>query len=157
MYPVQGGTQKITFGSPKMRKQDDSEYQSKLAAAKAQSDASNEYMWGAQSVMYDIAEDGIGAAAAASRSPQYGNPNVMANRLVNGNVANTMAGSDAAGNQYLENPMNQTGYLAGQASSTISPQEDPQVMGENAAMRVAMLQEGIQYGGLNDRRQLYGA
>ena len=53
--------------------------------------------------------------------------------------------------------MNQTGYLAGQVSSTTAPQQDPRIMGMNAAERVAMIQAGHQYPGHNDRQQIYGA
>ena len=149
MYPLQyGGTQKIEMGRGK-----DTDYASKLAAAKAQADPS---MFGMQ-FLDNIANNGAGIISSNSRSERYGNPNTMTDEVLFGRLGNTNYQNDAAGNQYLENPFNQTGYLEGGVSSTIVPQEDPRVMGEQAAMRVAMMQQGIQYPGLNDRNQIYGA
>ena len=151
MYPLQyQGTQKIEMGRGK-----DTDYQSKLAAAKAQADPKNGYMWG-QQFAAELANEGVGTASADSRSPRYGNPNIMTNELIEGRFGDTNFQNDAAGNQYLSNPMNQTGYLAGGVSSTVEPQVDPRAMGEEAAMRVAMIQEGVQYPGLNNRRAIYG-
>ena len=152
MYPLQyGGTQKIEMGRGK-----DTDYKSKLAAAKAQADPQNGYMWGMQ-FLDNIANNGAGVISSDSRSDRYGNPNTMTDEVLFGRLGNTNYQNDAAGNQYLENPFNQTGYLEGGVSSTVVPQQDPRVMGEQAAMRVAMIQEGVQYPGMNDRRQIYGA
>ena len=148
MYPLQYGTTKIEMGRGK-----DTDYQAKLAAAKAQSKP-NSYVMG-QQLMQEMFDEGVGAAASATRSPKYGNPNIMTNELVDGRLGDTNFQNDAAGNQYLSNPLNQTGYLAGGVSSTIVPQQDPRYMGEEAAMRVAMIQEGVQYPGLNNRQSLY--
>ena len=151
MYPLQYGTQKIEMGRGK-----DTDFESKKRAAIAQS-KSNPFVMGQQLVVQELANQGAGEAIAMSRSPKYGNPNVTTAEVLDGRFGNTNFQNDAAGNQYLENPMNQTGFLAGGVSSTVEPQVDPQVMGEEAMMRVAMLQNGRQYGGLNDRRSLYGA
>ena len=145
MYPVQGGTQKIEMGRNK-----DSEYRSKLAAAKAQADQDNSFMWGLQNL-------GTGQITADSRSPQYGNTNLPSDEVNAGAMGNFGSANDAPGNAPLESPQNQTGFLEGGVSSTTNPQEDPQIMGQNAAQRVAMLQAGKQYQGLNNRQQVFGA
>ena len=149
-------TEKIAMGQNR-----DTDYDSKLAAAKAQSDSDNSFMWGLQ-------EYGAGEIAADSRSPQYGNPNVMAGEILAGKEGSFNPQSDAAGNAPLENPMNQTGFLDGEVSSTIEPQVDPQVMGERAEStlvtsesqadeRIRALASGRQWTSLNNRQQVFGA
>lgn len=138
----------------------DTDYQSKLAAAKAQSDPNNSFMWGLQ-------EYGAGEIAADSRSPQYGNPNIMAGEILAGKEGSFNPAADAPGNAPLENPMNQTGFLAGEVSSTIEPQIDPQTMGQRAEStlitsesqadeRIKALAQGKQWSSLNNRQQVFG-
>ena len=134
----------------------DTDYESKRAAAVAQADSNNSFMWGLQ-------EYGAGELAADSRSPQYGNPNVMAGEILSGREGSFNPQKDWAGNMPLENPMNQTGYLAGEVSSTIEPQVDPQTMGRNALItsedqateRIRAIAEGRPWGGLNNRQNVY--
>ena len=149
-------TEKIAMGQNR-----DTDYDSKLAAAKAQSDSDNSFMWGLQ-------EYGAGEIAADSRSPQYGNPNVMAGEILAGKEGSFNPQADAAGNAPLENPMNQTGFLDGEVSATIEPQVDPQVMGQRAEStlvtsesqadeRIRALASGRQWTSLNNRQQVFGA
>ena len=141
-------TQKITMGRNK-----DTDYQSKKASAMQQADAQNSFMWGLQQSM----NEGFGVAVSANRSPKYGNTNYMANDALDGAIGNFAPKYDYAGNQVVDDPMNQTGYLAGQVSSTIVPQQDPRIMGQNAEQRVKMMAAGEQYQGHNNRQQIYGA
>lgn len=141
------GTQKITMGRGR-----DTDYQSKKASAMAQADSMNSYMWGMQSAF----ESGIGAASKAARSPQYGNTNLLTGDVLDGRYGNFKPRTDAAGNIIMEDPQNQTGFLDGQVSATILPQTDPQYMNQDAMSRIAMMQNGSQYMGLNNRQQLYG-
>lgn len=141
-------TQKITMGRNR-----DTDYQSKLASATQQADAQNSFMWGLQSAF----TEGFGAASSANRSPKYGNTNLMTNDAIDGQLGNFKPRYDSAGNQIIDDPYNTTGYLAGGISSTIAPQQDPRYMGMDAAERVAMVQNGSQYMGLNNRNAIYGA
>jgi len=131
------GTQKITMG-----RRGDTEYESKKAAAMGQADPKNAFMWGVQTT-YE--------GGKASRSPKYGNP-----QLVNNTDTQHMQ-PDSAGNQITTDPMNQTGFLDGQVSSTLNPQADPQIMGEQAAERIKMIAAGHQHPGFNNRQQIYRA
>ena len=142
------GTQKITMGRGK-----DTDYESKKRSAMAQADSMNSYMWGMQSAF----ETGIGAASKASRSPQYGNTNLLTGDVLDGRDGNFRPRVDDAGNIIMEDPQNQTGFLDGQVSSTILPQTDPQYMNQDAMTRIALTQNGGQYMGLNNRQQVYGA
>jgi len=139
------GTQKITMGRNK-----DTDYQSKKRAALAQADSQNSFMWGMQSVY----ENGTGAASKASRSPQYGNPNLTTGDMLDGANGIFKPKQDTAGNQMLSDPMNTTGYLDGQTSMTTNPQLDPEIAGQQAADRIQMLAQGGQYAGLNNRSQV---
>jgi len=76
---------------------------------------------------------------------------------LDGSTGNFKPNYDADGNTLIADPMNQTGYLDGQASSTLEPQKDPAQMGMDAAQRVAMIAAGHQHPGLNNRQQIYGA
>ena len=142
------GTQKITMGRGR-----DTDYESKKASAMAQADSMNSYMWGMQSAF----EAGIGAASKAARSPQYGNTNMMTGDVLDGRNGNFKPRTDDAGNILMDDPENQTGFLDGQVSSTIMPQTDPQYMNQDAMARIAGIQHGRQYSGLNNRQQVYGA
>lgn len=137
-------TQKITMGRGK-----DTDYQSKLLAAKAQADADNSFMWGMQSVY----AQGSGQASKAARDPIYGNSNLTTGDMIDGATGIFKPRYDAAGNQVLGDPLNTTGFLEGQTSMTTRPQTDPEVSGMEAAERVAMIAQGGQYPGLNDRSQ----
>lgn len=140
-------TQKITMGRGK-----DTDYQSKKAAAVAQAEA-NSYVFGVQSAY----AQGGGAASKSSRDPYMGNVNMMQGDVIAGEFGNFSPRSDSVGNQVLSDPLNTTGYLEGQTSMTSNPQADPEMAGADAAMRVQMLANGVQYGGLNNRAQIMGA
>lgn len=141
-------TQKITMGRNK-----DTDYESKKASAMQQADAQNSFMWGLQTAM----NEGFGTAVQMNRSPKYGNTNFVTGDALDGSTGNFKPNYDSAGNTLIADPMNQTGYLDGQASSTLSPQQDPAQMGLDAAQRVAMIASGHQYQGHNNRQQIYGA
>lgn len=142
------GTQKITMGRGK-----DTDYQSKKAAALAQADAANDYMWGMQAVY----EGGTGMATKQSRDPRYGNANMTAGDVIDGEEGIFKPRYDTAGNQVVGDPVNTSGFLAGQTSMTTNPQMDPEIAGGIAEERMKMLAMGLQYGGLNNRAQIMGA
>ena len=141
-------TQKITMGRGR-----DTDYQSKKAAAMAQADSMNDYMWGAQSVY----AAGIGPASKAARSRKYGNTNLVTGDALDGVSGNFRPKQDPAGNTLLSDPVNQTGYLDGQYSATSQPQADPEIAGQMAFDRIQQVAMGGQYAGLNDRNSIYGA
>ena len=141
-------TQKITMGRGR-----DTDYQSKKAAAMAQADSMNDYMWGAQSVY----AAGLGPASKASRSRKYGNTNLVTGDALDGVTGNFRPKQDPAGNSLLSDPVNQTGYLDGQYSATTQPQADPEVAGQMAFDRIQQVAMGGQYMGLNDRTSTYRA
>ncbi len=141
------GTQKITMGRGK-----DTDYQSKKAAALAQAEQ-NDFIFGIHSVY----ENGSGEASKASRHPKYGNSNLMAGDQIDGATGIFKPRFDAAGNQIIGDPLNTTGFADGGISATIQPQVDPEIAGGLAAERLAMLAQGMQYPGLNNRQQIYGA
>lgn len=142
------GTQKITMG-----RGNDTDYQSKKAAALAQADAANDFMWGMQTV-YD---GGTGVASKQSRDPRYGNSNLTAGDLIDGQGGIFKPRFDTAGNQVVGDPTNTSGFLAGQTSMTTNPQTDPEIAGGQAEARIQMMANGMQYGGLNNRSQIMGA
>ena len=107
-------------------------------------------MWGMQSVY----ENGTGAASKASRSPQYGNPNLTTGDMLDGAKGIFKPLQDTAGNTLLSDPMNTSGYLDGQTSMTTNPQLDPEIAGQQASERIQMLAQGQQYQGLNNRSQI---
>lgn len=142
------GTQKITMGRGR-----DSDYNSKKAAALAQADSMNDYMWGAQSVY----AAGIGPASKAARSRKYGNTNLVTGDALDGVAGNFRPKQDPAGNSLLSDPVNQTGYLDGQYSATTQPQADPEIAGQMAFDRIQQVAMGGQWAGHNNRQQVYGA
>ncbi len=139
---VMPGTQKVTFG----RNGKDTDYESKLAAAKAQSQ-NNAYVQGVQDVM-----NNFGQAVKEDRTP-YGNSNIPVNELIQG--SDSFRYKDSPGNQPLNDRANQTGSLDTQAASTYSPQQDPKEMETDAlSRRLAMMAEGGQgFPGLNNRNR----
>tara|TARA_R100001463_G_scaffold136559_2_gene202261 strand:- start:230 stop:616 length:387 start_codon:yes stop_codon:yes gene_type:complete len=125
--------QKITFGrknalTPEQRAEG-------LAAA----DPFNARMWGLQNP-----ED----MTSASRSPKYGNPNMLPKQAT--------PQVDNNNNQIVSIPQEQTGLL-GEFSSTMNPQQSPEMMGQSAEQRMKMIAAGHQPPGLNNRQQIYGA
>ncbi len=139
------GTQKVTFG-----RNSDTDYKSKLAAAKAQAGA-NSYIQGVQAGI-----GGVGDAISSDRNSQYANSNVALGDLLDpGGFSYT----DSPGNQPLNNRMHQTGSADTQASSTTNAQQDPSVVEEEALMntqklegRLAKMAAGGQgFPGLNNR------
>tara|TARA_R110002020_G_C15865515_1_gene737576 strand:- start:55 stop:432 length:378 start_codon:yes stop_codon:yes gene_type:complete len=123
-------TQKITFG----RKNTLTPEEKAAAIAGA---GANPYTWGQQGI------------TAASRSPKYGNPNMLAKEAtpqVDSNFNQDMS----FGNQ------DHTAML-GQYSATMNPQQSPEMMGNQAEERMKMIAAGHQPPGLNNRQQIYGA
>ena len=140
---VYAGTQKITMG-----RDGDTDYKSKLAAAKAQA-GPNSYVQGVQSVM----DEGAGEAVANTRT-KYGNVNVMPQEILEGSNSN-FAFKDSPGNQ-PNAEINQTGSVDSQVSSTNVPQQDPQQMESDALdRRLAMYRRaaGNADASANDRSQ----
>ena len=140
---VYGGTQKLTMG-----RDVDTDYKSKLAAAKAQAGA-NSYMQGVQSVM----DEGAGSAIANTRT-KYGNANLMPNSVLQGETSNFQQ-TDAPGNRPMEDLPNQTGSVDTEVSSTNVPQQDPETMETDALeRRLTMMAKGGQgFPGLNNRNR----
>ena len=140
---VYAGTQKITMG-----RDGDTDYKSKLAAAKAQA-GPNSYVQGVQSVM----DEGAGEAVANTRT-KYGNVNVMPQEILEGSNSN-FAFKDSPGNR-PNAEINQTGSVDSQVSSTNVPQQDPQQMESDALeRRMAMYRRaaGNADASANDRSQ----
>ncbi len=140
---VYAGTQKITMG-----RDSDTDYKSKLAAAKAQA-GPNSYVQGVQSVM----DEGAGEAVANTRT-KYGNVNVMPQEILEGSNSN-FAFKDSPGNQ-PNAEINQTGSVDSQVSSTNVPHQDPREMESDALdRRLAMYRKaaGNADSGANDRSQ----
>ena len=140
-------TQKISMGRNR-----DTDYEAKKAAAIAQAGA-NDYVFGIQSVY----QNGPGLATKSSRSPKFGNPNLVTGEMLVGDNGNFAPRQDAVGNQLLSDPLNTTGFVEGATSMTVNPQMDPEISGDMAAERMQMLAAGLQYGGLNNRQQIMGA
>jgi hypothetical protein len=140
---VYSGTQKVTFG-----RDSDTDYRSKLAAAKAQA-GENSYVQGVQSVM----DDGAGAAIANTRT-KYGNANLMPNAVLQGQTSNFQQ-TDAPGNRPMQDLPNQTGSVDTEVSSTNVPQQDPDAMETDAlSRRLEMMAKGGQgFPGLNNRNR----
>ena len=150
MVPMMGaGTQKIEMG-----RRGDTDYESKKKAAMAQAQQ-NAFMMGIQ----DVYLQGAGAAASADRSPVYGDTPIKTTPVMQGAAsAAAMAPGQNAGNRSLENPMAQTGFLDGGVSSTILPQTQPEMMGQQALARVKAIAQGMNADpGLNDRRNIMRA
>ncbi len=131
-----------------MGRDSDTDYKSKLAAAKAQA-GSNSYVQGVQSVM----DDGAGTAIANTRT-KYGNANLMPNSVLQGETSNFQQ-TDAPGNRPMEDLPNQTGSVDTEVSSTNVPQQDPDAMETDALeRRLSMMAKGGQgFPGLNDRNR----
>jgi hypothetical protein len=86
----------------------------------------------------------------------YGNSNLTTGDLVDGATGIFKPRYDDAGNQVIGDPLNTSGFLDGQTSMTVRPQTDPEVSGMQAAERMALIAQGSQYPGLNDRSQTMG-
>ncbi len=126
----------------------DTDYKSKLAAAKAQA-GPNSYVQGVQSVM----DDGAGKAIENTRT-KYGNVNLMPQEVLEGSNSNFQQ-TDSPGNQILDDLPNQTGSIQTQASSTNVPQQDPDAMETDALSRrlEKMARGGQGFPGLNNRNR----
>lgn len=112
-----------THGAPKIT-MDSSErdYQQKLRAARGQQ--SNPFEFGVQ----EVYREGAATPVQASRSAQYGNVNIMPQKVLEGQSSN-FDQPDAAGNAPLDDPINQTGDVSLQTSATRdarSAQQDPE-------------------------------
>ena len=143
MRPVQGGTQKLTMNSAER------DYEQRLRQAMAQGDG-NPFVAGVQKVFLE----GAGEASKGSRT-QYGNVNLMPQELLQGKLSN-YAQKDAPANTPLEDPMNQSGTLDLQTSSTRSPNKDQDLLAaDKLEQRLAMYaQAGGNAGfGNNNRSQ----
>jgi hypothetical protein len=113
---VYAGTQKITMG-----RDGDTDYKSKLAAAKAQA-GPNSYVQGVQDALEDPFK-----SISEGRS-RYGAPT-----LVPGDIAsNNFSQKDSPGNQDQLDLENRSGSMLTQVSSTNVPQEDVPAMEKNA-------------------------
>jgi len=143
-------TQKISMGRNK-----DTDYESKKRAAVQQAGAGNPYMWGLQEGVAHAAMVGYGQASKATRSPVYGNVNVVTGDALDGHDGNFKPIHDAAGNSVISDYRNHTGYLDGYVSATTDPQVDPELMGQRVEQRVKMMAQGQQWGGLNNRAEMY--
>ena len=143
MQPVQGG-----FETHRIR--GDGDYEAQKRAAIAQS-GSNSYIQGLQDVMIE----GPGQQISQTRSPKYGNVNIMTPQVLEGQASNFQA-TDTPGNKILNDPINQTGSMELQTSATRIPQQDPQQF-ETSALdsRLAMMAKGGMHN-LNDIPRLYG-
>ena len=130
----------------------DTDYQSKKAAAVAQAD-DNAFMFGMQTVY----AQGSGQASKSARHPIYGNTNLTTGDQLDGAAGIFKPRYDDAGNQVVGDPVNTSGFLDGQTSMTTNPQLDPEMSGAAAAQRMAMVAQGSQYPGLNDRSMMMGA
>ena len=145
MHPVQGGTQKVTFG-----KQDPREYEALKNSMMQQHGKANAAMSGIQEVM----NRGVGSAIADSRN-KYGNPNIMPNELIQGANSN-FAQSDIPGNRPLEDVMNQSGNLADGVSTTTQPQRDVEDMeGDALNKRLEMYRNAAGNAGANLNQGIY--
>ena len=135
-----------------VRTKGDGDYASKLAQAQSLQD--NAFVFGMQKAF----EQGGGAAISANRHPNYGNSNFTTGDVMDGSMGNFKPQADTAGNQVLTDFNNQTGFgPVAQTSSTTNPQVDPRFLGQDAAARVGMLQQGVQFPGYNNRQQTYRA
>ena len=138
MQPVEGGTQKVTFGNEIER-----EYESRKRAAMAQADG-NPYV------------GGVGMDVKATRSRVYGNPNIMPEQLIEG-VDSNFQQDDAPGNAPHRDAMNTTGNVDLETSATNNPQQDPQMFEADALTeRLEMMRRGGQKRGFNST-DIYGA
>tara|TARA_Y100000289_G_scaffold57086_1_gene61245 strand:+ start:136 stop:522 length:387 start_codon:yes stop_codon:yes gene_type:complete len=125
--------QKITFGRKNTVTPEERE------ATLRGADPGNNYIWGLQNP---------GEVTSASRSPKYGNPNMLPKQAT--------PQVDNNNNQIVSIPQEQTGLL-GEFSSTMNPQQSPEMMGQSAEQRMKMIAAGHQPPGLNNRQQIYGA
>ena len=138
MQPVEGGTQKVTFGNEIER-----EYESRKRAAMAQADG-NPYV------------GGVGMDVKETRNDLYGNTNVMPEQLIEG-VASNFQQSDSPGNAPSTDALNRTGALDEETSATNIPQEDPQDFQADALTeRLELMRKGGQVRGYNST-SIYGA
>lgn len=142
MYPVQGGTQKVTFNRPDPR-----EYEAQKRAAMAQHGAANPAVSGIQEVM----NQGVGEAIKKDRT-MYGNSNIMPNELMQGASSN-FAQKDVPGNRPLEDTMNQTGNAQDGVSSTTQNTDYEDMESGALEKRMAMYQRAVGNAdaSLNDR------
>ena len=126
----------------------DTDYKSKLAAAKAQA-GPNSYVQGVQSVM----DEGAGTAIENTRT-RYGNVNLMPQQVLEGSNSNFQQ-TDTPGNQILDDLPNQSGSIQTQVSSTNVPQQDPESMETDAlSQRLEKMARGGQgFPGLNNRNR----
>ena len=131
-----------------MGRNGDTDYKSKLAAAKAQA-GPNSYVQGVQTVM----KDGPGDAVRNTRN-EYGNTNLPVNEMIQGATSN-FSYKDSPGNAPLDDLPNQTGSIQTQASSTNVPQQDPDAMETDALSRrlETMAKGGQGFPGLNNRNR----
>jgi len=145
MYPVQGGTQKVTFNKPDPR-----EYDAMMRSSMNAYGQGNPAMAGIQ----EVVNKGFGAPIAASRN-KYGAPRIMPNELMQGANSN-FAQADVPGNSPLEDTMNQSGNLQDGISTTTQPQRDVEDMeGDALERRLAMYRNAAGNAGASLNRQEY--
>ena len=146
MYPLQGGTQKIEMNKRTRNAVPSKEYEAMRDSMLRESQRMNQVE----------RRQGAGMAAEVSRDPIYGATNIKTGRIMGGSEGAFAQGDDQGTNRGLENPMAQTGYLEGGVSSTIYPQTQPQLMGQQAMERVQGVLKGKGHN-LNDINQIYRA
>ena len=113
MRPVEGGTQKLTMNSKER------DYQQMLRQSKAQADG-NPFVAGVQEVFME----GAGNAVKGSTSA-IGDQPLKPQELLQGSHSNFQA-KDAPANTPLDDPLNQTGSVDLEMSSTRNPNRDPE-------------------------------
>ena len=99
---------------------------------------------------------GAGMKMISDRNPKYGNVNTpgMTQGVMQGEESMALQ-NDSFNNAPLAKPTAQTGQL-GYFSATQEPQKQPELMGEEAEQGIKQRMLG-EYGGLNNRQQLYRA
>lgn len=140
-------TQKITMGK---KRATDANSEARAAIAQAQS---NPYIWGMSDALEQQAVKGYGTVSKDSRHSVYGNPRLVTGDALDGKTGNfkPMMGRDLE--PLIQDYHNHTGYLEAGTSSTMMPHADPQFLAHNLQARVANINNGTQYPGLNDRTQ----
>ena len=143
----------FNFGNVPVKIKSNDQYAKRREAESSQAALNNAYIFGAQEAI----DDGFGEVVSAQRHPLYANPNFTAGEAMGGTAGNFAPNYDSAGGVVLTDYANQTGYADAQMSSTIEPQQDPRMLGQNAQARIQGMANGRQFLGYNNRNQTYQA
>lgn len=140
-------TQKITMGKKRA-----TDAHSEAAAAMAQAQ-NNPYIWGMSDALQQQATLGYGSVTKDSRHKQYANPRLVTGDALDGKMGNfkPIMGRDLE--PLVQDYHNHTGYLDAGTSATMMPHADPEVLAHNLQARIAGIESGNQYPGLNNRSQ----